>query len=213
MCSIIVVNIIISVLMILLYYAYYGMLQFGSNISDTEDRLMYICLVFCINTAIILCIALSFNIYGSLSDKDGLLLKFIQFTVNVVYVLSLVVFHIYAHRFKKDCKLYQKIKVYFDIDLTELVDDFVDLDSRHNKVARKELKHLRKLFKVSKYFDTDEVKQVYLNDIVEKEIDNFINLMDEQSAKIQKENEEKHNQTLVKDRELLKQFKKIYNED
>lgn len=95
MCSIIVGNIVIIVLLVLLYFAYYGMLQFGSDISDIEDRLMYICLVFCINTAIILYIALSFNIYDSLSDKDGLLLKFIQFTVNVVYVLSLVVFHIY----------------------------------------------------------------------------------------------------------------------
>lgn len=117
------------------------------------------------------------------------------------------------YRFKKDCKLYQKIKAYFDIDLNELVDDFIDLDSRNNKVAREKLKRLRKLFKMSKYFDTDEAKQEYLNDIVEKELDNFINLMNERSAEIHKENEEKHNQTLIKDKELLKQFKKIYNED
>lgn len=213
MCSVIVSNIVIIVLLVLLYFAYYGILQFGSNISDTEDRLMYICLAFCVNTAIILCIALSFSMYGSLSDKDGLLLKFIQFTVNVVYVLSLVVFHIYAHRCKKDCKLYQKIKEYFDIDLEELVDDFVDLDSRNNKVVREKLKRVRKLLKMSKYFDTLEARQEFLNDIVEKEIDKFIRQMDERSAEIQKENEEKHNQTLIKDKELLKQFKEIYDED
>lgn len=213
MCSIIVGNIVISVFMILMYLAYYGMVQFGVDISDIEDRLMYTCLVFCVNTTIILCIALSFSIYGSLSGKDGLLLKHIQLIVNVAYILAFAAFQIYICRFKKACKLYQRIKEYFDINLSELVDDFVNLDSRHNKVAREELKHLRKLFKVSKYFDTDEAKQEYLNDIVEKEIDTFINLMDEQSAKIQKENEEKHNQTLIKDRELLKQFKKIYNED
>lgn len=213
MCSVIVSNIVIIVLLVLLYFAYYGMLQFGSDMSDTEDRLMYMCLVFCVNTAIILCIALSFSIYGSLSDKDGLLLKFIQFTVNVVYVLSLVVFHMCAHRFKKVCKLYQRIEVYFDIDLKELVNDFIDLDSRNNKVAREKLKRLRKLFKLSKHFDTDEAKQEFLNEIVEKELDNFINLMNERSAEIHKENEEKHNQTLIKDKELLKQFKKIYNED
>lgn len=213
MCSVIVSNIVIIVLLVLLYFAYYGIVQFGVDISDTDDYLMYAFSVFLIKAAIILSIALSFNIYDSLSDKDGLLLKFIQFTVNVVYVLSFVVFHIYVYRFKKDCKLYQKIKAYFDIDLNELVDDFIDLDSRNNKVAREKLKRLRKLLKMSKYFDTDEAKQEYLNDIVEKEIDNFINLMDEQSAKIQKENEEKYNQTLIKDKELLKQFKKIYNED
>lgn len=212
MCSIIVGNIAISVLIILLYLAYYGMVHFGVNMSGIE-RSIYTLLVFCINTAIILCIALSFNIYDGLSDKDRLLLKYIQFIIISAYMLSFIVFHICAHRFKKVCKLYQRIEVYFDIDLNKLVDDFIDLDSRNNKVAREKLKHLRKLFKMSKYFDTDEAKQEYLNDIVEKEIDNFINLMDEQSAKIQKENEEKHNQALIKDRELLIQFKKIYDED
>lgn len=128
-------------------------------------------------------------------------------------MLSFVVFHIYAHRYKKDCKLYQKIKVYFDIDLEELVDDFIDLDSCNNKVVREKLKHLRKLFKMSKYFDTDEAKQEFFNEIVEKEIDKFIHQIDERSTEIHKENEEKHNQTLIKDKELLKQFKKIYDED
>lgn len=213
MCSVIVSNIAISVLIILLYLVYYGIVQFGVDISDTDDYLMNAFSVFLIKVAIILSITLSFSIYDSLSDKDGLLLKFIQFTANVVYVLSFVVFHIYVHRFKKDYKLYQKIKAYFDIDLNELVDDFIDLDSRNNKVAREELKHLRKLFKMSKYFDTLEARQEFLNDIVEKEIDKFIRQMDERSAEIQKENEEKHNQTLIKDKELLKQFKKIYNED
>lgn len=213
MCSIIVGNIVISVLIILLYLVQYATVQSYVDIPDTDDYLMYAFSVFLIKVAIILSIASSFGIYGDLSDKDGLLLKFIQFTVNVVYVLSFVVFHIYVYRFKKDCKLYQKIKAYFDIDLKELVDDFIDLDSRNNKVAREKLKHLRKLFKMSKYFDTDEAKQEFLNEIVEKEIDKFIHQIDERSAEIHKENEEKHNQTLIKDKELLKQFKKIYNED
>lgn len=66
---------------------------------------------------------------------------------------------------------------------------------------------------MSKNFDTLEARQEFLNDIVEKEIDKFIRQMDERSAEIQKENEEKHNQTLIKDKELLKQFKEIYDED
>lgn len=213
MCSVIVSNIIISTLIILLYLMCYTIVQSSVSISDTDEYLIYVFSIFLIKVAIILCIALSFNIYSSLSDKDGLLLKFIQFTVNVVYVLSLIVFQIYAHRFKKDCKLYQKIEVHFDIDLKELVDDFVNLDKHNNKVAREKLKRLRKLLKMSKYFDTDEAKQEFLNEIVEKELDNFINLMNERSAKIHKENEEKHNRTLIKDKELLKQFKKIYSED
>lgn len=191
----------------------YAIVQSCVDISDTDDYLMYAFSVFLIKVAIILSIALSFGIYDDLSDKDGLLLKYIQFIIISVYVLSFVVFHIYVYRFKKDCKLYQKIKVYFDIDLKELVNDFVNLDRCNNKVAREKLKRLRKLFKMSKYFDTDEAKQEFLNEIVEKELDNFINLMNEQSAEIHKENEEKHNQTLIKDKELLKQFKKIYNED
>jgi hypothetical protein len=214
MCSVIVGNIVISVLMILLYLVHYGIVQSGVvDICGTDDYLMYAFSIFLIKVAIILSITLSFSIYDGLSDKDGLLLKYIQFIIISVYVLSFVVFHICVYRFKKDCKLYQKIKAYFDIDLEELVDDFVDLDSRNNKVAREKLKRLRKLFKMSKYFDTDEAKQEFLNEIVEKELDNFINLMNERSAKIHKENEEKHNQTLIKDKELLKQFKKIYGED
>ena len=213
MCSIIASNIIISVLMILLYLVHYAIVQSGVSISDTGEYLMYAFLTFLIKVAIILCIALSFSIYDSLSDKDGLLLKYIQLIVNVAYVLSFAAFQIYTRRFKKDSKMYQKIKEYFDINLKELVDDFVDLDSCNNKVVREKLKHLRKLFKMSKYFDTDEAKQEFFNEIVEKEIDKFIHQIDERSAEIHKENEEKHNQTLIKDKELLKQFKKIYNED
>jgi hypothetical protein len=213
MCSIIVGNIVISVLIILLYLVQYAIVQSYVDISDTDDYLMYAFSVFLIKVAIILSIALSFGIYGDLSDKDGLLLKYIQFIIISVYVLSFVVFHIYVYRFKNDCKLCQKIKAYFDIDLKELVNDFVNLDRCNNKVAREELKRLRKLFKMSKYFDTDEAKQEFLNEIVEKEIDKFIHQIDERSAEIHKENEEKHNQTLIKDKELLKQFKKIYNED
>lgn len=213
MCSIIVGNIVISVLMILLYLVYDAIVQSSVDISDTDDYLMYAFSIFLINVAIILCIALSFSIYYSLSDKDGLLLEFIQLTVNVVYILLFAAFQIYIRRFKKVCKLYRRIKVYFDIDLKELVDDFVNLDKHNNKVAREKLKRLRKLLKMSKYFDTDEAKQEFLNEIVEKELDNFINLMNERSAEIYKENEEKHNQTLTKDKELLKQFKKIYDEN
>ena len=213
MCSIIASNIIISVLIILLYLVYYAIVQSGVSISDTDEYLIYTFLTFLIKVAIILGIALSFSIYGSLSDKDGLLLKFIQFIVNAVYILSFAAFQIYVYRFKKVCKLYQRIDVYFDIDLKELVDDFVDLDSRNNKVVREKLKRLRKLFKMSKYFDTDEAKQEFFNEIVEKELDKFIHQIDERSAEIHKENEEKHNQTLIKDKELLKQFKKIYDED
>lgn len=213
MCSVIVGNIAISVLIILLYLVYYGVELYYVDNSNKTEYLLSIFLALCINIAIILCISLGFLLFNDLSGKDSLLLKYIQLVANVVYILSLVAFQISIHRFKKDSKLYQKIAEYFDVDLEELVDDFVDLDSRNNKVVREKFKRLRKLLKMSKYFDTLEARQEFLNDIVEKEIDKFIRQMDERSAEIQKENEEKHNQTLIKDKELLKQFKEIYDED
>lgn len=213
MCNVIVSNIVISILIILLYLVCYGVELYYVDKSDKTDYLLNIILVICINTAIVLCISLGFSLFNDLSSKDSLLLKYIQLIVNIMYIMPFVAFQISVCRFKKDSKLYQKIEEYFDIELEELVDDFVDLDSRNNKFVREKLKRLRKLLKMSKYFDTLEARQEFLNSIVEKEIDKFIHQMSERSAEIQKENEEKHNQTLIKDKELLKQFKKIYNEN